>query len=121
VLVVENDTFLAAVLTDVLVEAGHRVEVVAGDACDVLEWLRAEWPDIIVLDLALPVVDGWEFIERYRSACGGKTVPSIVLADPPSRAATGEKLGVRRFIPKPFDVDDFVESVSEVLGEQRGA
>ena len=58
VLVVENDTFLAAVLTDVLVEAGHRVEVVAGDACDVLEWLRAEWPDIIVLDLALPVVDG---------------------------------------------------------------
>jgi DNA-binding response OmpR family regulator len=118
VLVVENDNFLAAILTDVLVDAGHRVEI-AGNACDALEWVRAEWPDMIVLDLVLPVVEGWDFIERYRTVAGGKMIPSIVLADRLSRAESAETLAVHRFIPKPFDVDVFMDSVTQILAEQR--
>jgi DNA-binding response OmpR family regulator len=119
VLVVEDDNFLASILTDVLVAAGHRVEV-AGNPCDVLEWLQAEWPDIIILDLVLPVVDGWEFIERYRRASGadgGKVIPSIVLSDPPLRTESADTLAISRFVPKPFDVDNFVETVTEVLAQ----
>lgn len=118
VLVVEVDNFLAAIITDVLVEAGHRVEV-TGNSCDVLEWLRADWPDVIILDLVLPVVSGWEFIERYRSVSEGKAIPAIALSDPTSRPESADLLNVRRFITKPFDVDDFVQAVGEVLAAGR--
>ena len=70
ILVVEDDNPIATIIADELGDAGQLVDVVANGA-DALESLSEYRPDVVVLDLMLPRVHGWDFVERYRDLTGG--------------------------------------------------
>ncbi len=97
-------------------DAGHLVDVVANGA-DALESLREYRPDLVVLDLMLPQVHGWDFVERYRDITGGETIPIIVVSAAGAITRSMEAQGVRRFLPKPFDITALSQAVDEVLSE----
>ena len=114
VLVVEDDTPTATLIADELGDAGHLVDVVSNGA-DALESLEAYRPDLIVLDLILPVMHGWAFIERYREVTHGQEIPIVVVSAAGAVTRSMEALGVRRFLPKPFEVADLVDAIEDVL------
>lgn len=114
VLVVEDNLPIATLIADELSHAGHLVDVVANGA-EALESLQVDPPDAIVLDLMLPVVHGWEFIERYRGVTHGQEIPIVVVSAAGAVTRSMEALGVRRFLPKPFDIGELVGAIADVL------
>ena len=114
VLVVEDDTPIATLIADELGDVGHLVDVVSNGA-DALESLEAYPPDVIVLDLMLPTVHGWAFLERYREVTHGQDIPIVVVSAAGAVTRSMEALGVRRFLPKPFQVGDLVDAIEDVL------
>lgn len=102
-LVVEDDAAIAATLRDALHDAGHSVRL-AGTGAAALDELHQELPDLILLDLMLPDMDGWTFLRRRERELA--RVPVLVVsAAGPGGAAAAHELGAPIFLAKPFDLD----------------
>jgi CheY-like chemotaxis protein len=112
-LVVEDDDDIRDVVSMLLTVLGFDVkEAINGQVA--LEILRGGWiPTIIVLDLMMPVMNGWAFRAEQRKIPGASKVPVIVLSArrPPFREVDGE-LQVAEILPKPFELDSFLAAVS---------
>ena len=116
VLVVDDEPPLREIMADALTAEGYRVTT-AGNGAEALERLADDRPDLIVLDLRLPVLDGWTFIDRFRALAGAE-VPIISVSAAMSQLTADHlrQLGVRVCLSKPFDLADFLEGVAHVLG-----
>jgi two-component system chemotaxis response regulator CheY len=117
VLVVEDDESIRSVITDVLEERGFRVSGAANGA-EAIEVLKRFPPDILVLDLLMPVMHGWEFMETYSEQTGGKPLPIVVVSVNPALPRSFNRFGVHSVVSKPFDVDDLADAVERALEER---
>jgi DNA-binding response OmpR family regulator len=90
----------------------------AGDA---LVWLRDHAPDLIISDIMMPDLDGYEFLRRVRDGARHPTVPFIFLSarSEPEDVVRGLQLGADEFLRKPFSIDELLVRVDRVLA--RGA
>ncbi|HEV8633974.1 MAG TPA: response regulator [Chloroflexota bacterium] len=114
ILLAEDDPLIADVVSAVLAEAGYEV-VAAPDGAAALAAAQERQPDLVLLDLRMPVMDGWAFAREYRRL-PGPHAPLVLLAtanDLPEHAAA---LGAAGWIAKPFDVDALVATVDHHLG-----
>ena len=68
-------------------------------------------PQVVVLDLMMPVLNGWEFMERYQASSTTDHAPVLVITAFKDRAAP---VGVRKILPKPFSIDDLSGSIDEL-------
>jgi two-component system, chemotaxis family, chemotaxis protein CheY len=110
VLVVEDDETIRGVITDVLQDRGFRV-CVAANGAEALEVLDMVRPDAMVLDLLMPVMHGWDFMEAYAEKTGGECIPIVVLSVNPALPRSFTRLGVREVVAKPFEVDTLLRAV----------
>ena len=113
VLVVEDDRPIAAMIADELGASGHQVEI-ACNGQEALMSLDSSPPDAIVLDLMMPKLNGWDFVEQYRAHTGGQMIPIVVVSAAGAVPRSMETLGVKRFLPKPFAIDVLEQCISEV-------
>lgn len=109
VLIVEDDADLREMMAQLLLLEGYRTETVANGR-EALQYLqKGDRPDVILLDLMMPVMDGWEFRRRQLEDPALSRVPVVVLsALDPSRAAD---LDGAAFLKKPLDFDRLLELV----------
>ena len=114
VLVVEDDESIRNVIADVLEERGFRVQGAANGA-EALARLDTTRPDVMVLDLLMPVMHGWDFMEAYAEKTGGNRIPIVVVSVNPALPRSFNHFGVRTVVAKPFDVDDLLNAVDEAL------
>ncbi|HEX7040718.1 MAG TPA: response regulator transcription factor [Trueperaceae bacterium] len=114
VLVVEDEPALAEVLSENLVEEGYDVTV-AGDGAEALAAWRRETPDLVVLDVMLPHVDGFE-VCRVRRAEGDST-PVLFLSARGEAVdrITGLEAGADDYLTKPFHLHEFLLRVRALL------
>lgn len=115
VLVVEDDASIRNVITDVLEDRDFRV-ITAENGSDALAQLDGIKPDVMVLDLLMPVMHGWEFMESYAEKTGGRSIPIVVVSVNPALPRSFGRFGVREVVPKPFDIDALVSAVENALG-----
>ena len=113
-LVVEDEAHLAEVIADNLVLEGWHVDVV-GDGVSALERVRAEPPDLVLLDVMLPRMDGFEVCETLRGE--GVQVPILFLTAKSSRddRVRGLAAGGDDYLPKPFDLEELILRVRAIL------
>ncbi len=119
VLVVDDDPTVAEIVTGYLDRAGYVVDR-AGDGPDALDRAAAHWPDLVVLDLMLPGMDGLEVCRRMR---GHGPVPVIMLTargDEDDRIL-GLEVGADDYVTKPFSPRELVLRVESVLRRTRRA
>jgi CheY-like chemotaxis protein len=112
ILIVEDDADLREMMTQLLSLEGFEAHAVANGR-EALDYLRqaGERPDVILLDLMMPVMDGWEFRRQQRSDPDFADVPVIVLSalDP----ARGADIGAIEFLKKPLDFDRLLELIRQ--------
>jgi DNA-binding response OmpR family regulator len=80
-----------------------------------LALIGAHCPDLIVLDLLLPGVDGWAVLLACRQQPAVVEVPVLVLSGVSGAKAQAERLGAQEGLDKPFDLDDLVQRVHALL------
>jgi DNA-binding response OmpR family regulator len=113
ILVIEDDRNIASLVAAYLERDGFRVET-AGDGVFGLDLARRHRPDLVVLDLMLPGLDGWQVCRELRS---GSDVPILMLT---ARAEEldrllGYALGTDDYVVKPFSPRELVERVKAIL------
>jgi DNA-binding response OmpR family regulator len=115
-LVVEDNDEIAQMMTLFLGSRGFKVSV-AGDATTALEMVRESLPDLILLDVGLPDVNGYELLRRLRQDPRTRHLPAMFVTQrklKPDRI-TGLQLGADDFITKPFDPDELGLRVQNLL------
>lgn len=114
VLVIDDDDELAEVVRQALRESGFAVATVrhGAAALDLIAQIR---PDLILLDLRMPIMDGWSFVTQYRRS--GKTSGRIVLlSGHPDVREISERLGADAYVGKPFELTQLLRTVQQQLG-----
>ncbi len=119
VLVVEDDQDLSALLELVLSDAGYRVRL-AGDGREALARVEEEMPGVILLDMRMPVMNGWEFAREFR-ARHGRACPLVVVTAAENARLRADEIGAEGWLSKPFDLDEVLSMVERQLGGQGGA
>jgi len=112
VLLVEDDAELRQALAEALEARGHHV-VPATDGEQALRMMRTMHPDIVVLDLMMPVMDGWQFrlAQRQDPEIAATPVVAISASSSPAAAAVGADL----YLQKPFTSAALVQAIESVL------
>ena len=121
VLVVEDDRRLREILVDLLLDAGYDVEE-AKNRAEALEKVRFGQPDIILLDVWMPVMDGFQVLKTLRQETATADLPVVLLTALPTIEGEQEgfKLGVNHYIPKPFNPETVKLTIKVALRELEG-
>jgi two-component system response regulator MprA len=109
VLVVEDDPSIRELVVYALGDEGHEVEE-AADGSIALELVARRRPDVIILDMKMPGMDGWQFARTYRERHGART-PIIVFTAATDAAGRAAEVGAEAFVAKPFDLEALIERV----------
>lgn len=118
VLYVEDNEDNVYVLKGRLTRKGYTV-LVASDGAQGTSMAAAEQPEIILMDLSLPVLDGWEATRRIKAGESTRHIPVIALT---AHAMTGDRekalaAGCDDFDTKPVDIDRLIGKIQALLGK----
>jgi len=105
VLVVEDDSDILSSLVEVIREEGLDV-FSAANGYQALAQLEQHPVDLIFLDLMMPLMDGWKFLEAMHQRFPQLQIPVVLLSAVHNLPEEASKLGVARFLRKPFDLED---------------
>jgi len=122
ILLIEDDPFLIDIYTTKLKEAGFKIEV-ATDGEEGLRKLTASGPeekkfDLLVLDIVLPQIDGWEILKKIKQDLKLKSLPVLILSNLGQKGEVekGMKLGATKYLIKAhYTPSEVVEEIKEVL------
>ena len=112
-LVVDDDPDILQTLALCLTSEGYRV-LMASNGKEALEIMRRERPSIILLDLMMPVMDGWQFVGEMDQR--GWRAPLLILSADRSVQGHASRLRADAFLAKPFDLDELLGKVSQLTG-----
>jgi CheY-like chemotaxis protein len=103
ILLIDDEAALRAVVAETLRGEGFVVDE-AANGVEGLERLHAARPDLILLDLAMPVLDGHGFVERCQTESGGADIPIVIVSATPTLPDAPQAVGVKAVLVKPFDL-----------------
>lgn len=115
VLIAEDDAAIRGVVAGVLVDEGYAVTAVENGQ-EALDSCHAQTPDVVLLDLMMPVLDGFEFLKKGKAGC---RAPVIVMSAGFRLKQLPSGAKVAGFLEKPFDLVDLVATVERVLVQPR--
>jgi CheY-like chemotaxis protein len=113
VLVVEDEPQMRQVLEWALEDEGLPVET-ASDGSEALKVAQAQRPALVVLDMGLPIIDGYGVASGLRTTYG-QDVPILVVTADGRAAEKARRVGAYSYLSKPFDLSDFVDAVRRGL------
>jgi CheY-like chemotaxis protein len=113
VLIVDNDKDLLDLLAFVLSAEGYDVET-ASDGREALGAVEKGMPKLILLDMKMPVMNGWEFAEEFHERYDDKA-PIVVVTAAENAGKRAEEIRANGWISKPFDVGTLIDVVRRQL------
>lgn len=119
ILVVDDEVALAEMICDALHLAGHET-ISASDGFAALNAVRESKPDLIITDINMPRIDGFELLERLRSS--GVETPAIVLTARQDKqdVSKGFRAGADDYVTKPFGLEELILRTNAVLRRSGG-
>jgi CheY-like chemotaxis protein len=112
ILVIDDDPMMLDLYREILTRVGHQVLIAENGRQGLARADRS--PDLIVVDLLMPNLNGYEFVKQLRSIDGHAATPVIAA----SSLSTGEwalRAGADRFLPKPFRSAELITLIDELL------
>jgi CheY-like chemotaxis protein len=111
-LIVDDEQAIVEALQDILSAEGYDV-VTAFNGAEGLQCMADAKPDLVLLDLMMPVMDGREMLRRMREDPALNGVPVVVMSA--GRISDEERKSSARFLAKPFELDALLDTISELL------
>jgi two-component system, OmpR family, alkaline phosphatase synthesis response regulator PhoP len=119
ILVVEDELLIAEVVAAVLGDEGYKT-VVAGNGQEALECLELARPDLILSDIMMPIMDGRELCKRLHAHPQHSSIPVVLMSSAYS-SVNLDGCKHMAFLKKPFDIDDLVTTLSNILAQDPGS
>ena len=121
ILLVEDNEMNRDMLSRRLIRNGHEVSI-ATDGQQGVDMALAQLPDLILMDMSLPVIDGWEATRRVKADAATKSVPVIGLT---AHAMSGDRekamaAGCDDYDTKPVELDRLIGKMERLLGTAKG-
>ena len=118
ILIVDDEKNIVSSLTNILSDEGYEVSI-SGDGVEALELIQKDPPDLVILDIWLPGMDGIEVLKTLKSYNLGVEVLIMSGHGTIDTAIKATKLGAQDFIEKPFSLDRITESIKNILQEKK--
>lgn len=120
ILVVDDDKILRAVLQHTLEQEGYQVTIV-NSGNDAIKSFERDTPDIVISDVAMPEMDGFEFCRLLRSRPSGQLVPFIFLSarDDLEDRIQGHSIGADDYLTKPFEIKELLAKIEALIEKSR--
>ena len=120
ILVVDDDLTLRKVLQNSLEQKGYQV-ISVGSGKDALAKFNQDVPDIIVSDISMPEMDGFEFCRQLRSQPSGKLIPFIFLSakNELNDRVQGHSIGADSYLSKPFEMKELLANIEALIERSR--
>ena len=112
VLVVDDEPSIREVLCDVLHDEGYAVDEAEHGAA-ALDAVATHAPDVILLDMRMPILDGWGFAREYRTR-PGPHAPIIVMSAAMNASAWAAEVAAAGVVPKPFELEALLAAVEQL-------
>ena len=120
VLIIEDEKLIIVSTQMVLEAAGFRVESATNGEAGITQ-ARTQAPDLILLDIMMPGIDGWETLTRLKRDSATSGVPVVIFtAREHSRGhPKSAEMGAADYFRKPFEPDELIELVEKHVGQQQ--
>lgn len=112
ILVIDDDPAILGFLRVALKGAGYSVET-ARNGSEGLHQVSAYRPDLILLDMNMPVMDGWEFCKQMRGRDDSAAVPIVVMTAGQDVKGRVREVGAQGYLGKPFDLNDMLDEIQK--------
>lgn len=113
IMIVDDSRILRKILANTLTEAGHEVIADAGNGKEALMLLEKVQPELITLDITMPVMDGLEALTQIKSKYPSIKVIMVSAAGQKNKVMEALKGGASDFVQKPFEPDDVISVISK--------
>ena len=110
ILVIEDDSDLSILVSELLREEGYEVAVASTGAA-AFEWLEMHTPSIIVLDMMVSDLSGWDFDDRRRCDARLASIPMVVTSGLPPKELAARPLDVVARIAKPYRIEALLAAI----------
>jgi CheY-like chemotaxis protein len=111
ILVVDDDPSILRTVSEILLFEQYKVET-ATNGAEALQVLERVQPWLVLLDMRMPVMDGWSFMQEVRVR--GLTMPILVMTAAQDARRWAEEVRAADFLPKPFDLDELLAAVQRL-------
>jgi two-component system chemotaxis response regulator CheY len=115
ILIVDDDPEVRATLATALGQRGCRIET-AGNGAEALDILETVRPALVLLDMHMPVLDGWGFARKLQT--DGVHVPLLIMSEDPAAESVARDLGAAGFIPKPVDKSRLLKAICPPISDR---
>jgi CheY-like chemotaxis protein len=113
ILIVDDDPAIRDVVSDILEMSDYCVKT-ARNGAEALDEIRIDRPAAVLLDLMMPVMDGWEFLRRYRCDALVAPAPVVIMSAARDASSVASNLGAQAFLSKPFEIETILDIVGRV-------
>ncbi len=117
ILVVDDATFMRKVIKDTLSKAGYNDIYEAVDGIDALDKYREVQPELVLMDITMPNMDGLEALKAIRAADGNANVVMCSAMGQETMVIDAIRSGAKDFIVKPFKGERILKTVTSIVGE----
>ncbi len=119
ILLVEDDDNIQEFVKIALVDEGYEV-LSAPDGLAALHLIDEKKPALILLDLRMPIMDGWTFLRQYRQLPAPRA-PVIGISASRLTSPADIPAGIDAYVPKPFDLNDLIALIKQHIQESRAS
>ncbi|MDR3706833.1 MAG: response regulator [Capsulimonadaceae bacterium] len=117
ILVTDDALFMRVMLKTILVGAGYSVTLEAGNGQEALALYRANKPDLVLMDITMPVMDGLTAVKEIKKEFPESKIVMCTAMGQKTMVVDAIRAGAKDFIVKPFQADRVLESVHKVIGD----
>lgn len=120
ILIIEDEPDITELIKTRVESAGYRT-IAAYDGVEGLEMAKKELPDLILLDILMPRMDGITVAIRLKKMEETKSIPIIIVSVTrgPDEEGLTKKIGVEEYLYKPLDAEELLSKIKKVLGKRK--
>ena len=116
ILIVDDDPAILDLIAQLLADEGYDILTANGGQAAV-DLATAHVPKLILLDLMMPEMNGWQVVDVLKSTAHTRNIPILLLSARRDMSVTARELGVANYLAKPFDLEELLGCVEKILNQ----